>query len=224
MREVSVIIPQHGQCGLTVAAIESLQRHHSRAPEIIVVDDASSACERRQLQTAGLRGVQIVPAGRHRGVTSAWNLGWRQTRRALAVFLNNDTVSTGDWLTDLSAPLRDGAARVTGVGFRQERHLPQAFRDRIGQSRVLEGWCFAIRREELERLSGFDERLRLYFSDTDFQCRILEQAGDRGACLSAVPSLPLTHLGHRSTRMLAWRSRQWEADRDFFVRKWSRCP
>ncbi len=101
---------------------------------------------------------------------------------------------------------RGGEVQVTGVSWREER----------GVGRVLEGWCLAVRREVLEELGGFDERLRVYFSDTEFQQRVRARWGE-GAVVrvegdGAGGGWPVRHLGHRTAhdaRLLPERGRVW---------------
>lgn len=216
---VSIVIPQSGHSPLTIAAIRSLQRFHNDLPEILVIDDGSATGERRILQAAALPRTEVLASDRRRGVTAVWNLGWRAVRGEIVVFLNNDTLSTGEWLPLLTAPLQSSCILMTGTTFRQESQ-PISIRRRVVTPRFLEGWCFAVRRCDLVRFDGFDDRLRLYFSDTDLQCRLQMSADVPELALHAVPGLPLIHLRHRTTRGLADRDRQWRVDRDRFVQKW----
>jgi GT2 family glycosyltransferase len=133
------------------------------------------------------------------------------------IFLNNDTLTSGVWLPELAATLENGMALLAGVERRREPDLPAAFRRPAPQ--LLAGWCLALRRATFFELGGFDERFRLYFSDTDLQCRLLVQFG--AEALLHVEELPVRHLGHRSTRRLTERSAIWRADRWQFLAKWN---
>jgi GT2 family glycosyltransferase len=136
------------------------------------------------------------------------------------VFLNNDTLSDGAWVDSLLRPLREQRAVVSGVRFRREQALPRDVLERLPVQTFLEGWCFAALRQDWADVGGFDETLRLYFSDTDFQARIVRSRGGDSAVLARVANLPLRHLGHQSTRRLPERSKVWREDRESFVRKW----
>src|SRR5690606_2251566 len=118
------------------------------------------------------------------------NTAVRQTTGDVLLFLNNDTRTQGPWLTALVSPLFGASSTahddppglpppptlMTGVRRRREPELPRSL-PRDAGSLLLEGWCFAVRRETFLELGGFDERLRLYYSDTDFQCRLLQRGG-----------------------------------------------
>lgn len=229
-QRVTVIIPQHGRADLTLACVESFVEHHAEASRVLVVDDGSPADQWQQLRSGLLRldfaghRVELLRQSRRTGVTAAWNLGARAVVSEFVVFLNNDTVTAGDWLTPLLAPLLAGAVLLTGCGLRTERLLAGSWQQRLS-GKLLPGWVLGLRTATLQSLGGFDARMALYFSDTDLQLRLVERAGnlDVSDILRSVAELPLRHLGHRSTRGLRERSAQWQRDRNVFVRKWHRA-
>lgn len=217
----SVIIPQFGRSELTIQAVASLQDHHRRVHhEIVIVDDGSDPRHLRVLQYHLSGTVLIVPVPRRGGVTRAWNVGARQARGRFLVFLNNDTLSTGPWLERLIAPLATGMSQLTGCRRRRERDLPGSLKRSLGPRNFLDGWCLGISQERLLDLGGFDERFKLYFSDTDLQCRILQRSAGPET-LATVPGLPLLHLGHETTRTLLTKRQTWREDRRRFQEKWS---
>ncbi|WP_437204920.1 glycosyltransferase family 2 protein [Planctomicrobium sp. SH664] len=224
MLRTTVIIPQYGQPELTINAVRTLLQHHTQAVECLIVDDGSPAPCRRQLQQTLPAEVMLLPSQRRGGVTAAWNAGARSSTSELLVFLNNDTLTTGCWIPRLTAPLSEASVELVGCEERMEKDFPDVAGG-AGSSLILAGWCFALRRDTLLELGGFDERLRLYYSDTDLQARLWRkslQASQRPASppWRWVGNLPVTHLGHRSTRCLKSRSREWQADRQLFLRKW----
>ena len=224
---VSIVIPQHNRSELTVNAVRSLLEFHERSFEILIVDDGSSGKHRTALRNLRGTGVHFVLSHCRRGVTAAWNLGAAAASGETLVFLNNDTVSEGPWVEQLVSPLATDDVLMTGVEVRREP---------LAQSRsfdqLLAGWGFALRRDVLLRMGGFDPQLKLYFSDTDLQFRIAQQgplitgvsldksSHGLSAQLRVVEGLPLRHLGHCSTRQLSSRSAEWRRDRCVFCRKW----
>jgi len=215
MPEISIIIPQHRHSSLTQQAVKSLlechQESHPGSLEILVIDDGSPFPELRNLHALQNRNVSLIHLPRRCGVTAAWNVGARQARGSILIFLNNDTFSTAAWMESLIAPLRERTALMTAPEFRRERELPMEY------SAVLSGWCMALRAETFRGAGGFDERFRLYFSDTDLQLRLRHQSA---AALAGCSPLPLKHLGHRSTKELPARSAEWRRDRNRFREKW----
>jgi len=213
MHDFSIIIPQHGECQQTFNAIQSLQKTQVGDVEILVIDDGSDHTAwqqlRVQLQTK-IGDLTLLRIPRRQGVTAAWNHGARCARGRTLIFLNNDTISQGPWLQDLTAPLKSGDISLTAPCIRRKPERGIA-------SELLEGWCLALRRETYLALGGFDERFRLYYSDTDLQLRLLQQSA---LALRACPGLPLIHLRHRSTRKLPSRFAEWRRDRNRFLQKW----
>lgn len=252
----TIIIPQHGRADLTLACLASIRQHDPRPWPAIVIDDGSPDDSFRQLRSA-LENTDNTPTlrahassitliqQRHLGLTSAWNRAARQATSRIILFLNNDTLATGPFVEELFAPLLSNVDHdtsipatplLTGIRHRDESSLPHTILSRLPATQFLEGWCFAIRREDFVRLGGFDETMRLYWSDTDLQCRLLESRSplDHGLTqptrltppdahnrLIALPDLPIRHLGHGTTRNLPTRRPQWHADRSAFVARWT---
>jgi len=211
MPEFSIIIPQYGQSELTLTAVDSLLHTQTGSLEILVVDDGSPFSDIACLQSQFRSHVSLIRQSRRQGVTAAWNLGARLATGATLVFLNNDTVSTGPWLETLAAPLAKETILLTAPESRNERQLSGPLRQ------VLKGWCMAIRKETFARVGMFDERFRLYFSDTDLQLRL---RGLSAEALLRCPALPLQHQGRCSTQHLLSRRTEWRQDRDRFRQKW----
>lgn len=235
--DATIIIPQRGQSELTHATIAAL-RHFELCPwPIIVVDDGSPAAASEQLhaiEDSSLFFLEQPP----KGITAAWNLALDRVTTPFAVLLNNDVQITGPWVDRLTHPLRQHAAQVTGVEWRDEPDLPMP----LAGTSLLAGWCFAFPVSVWQEIHGFDEALTLYYSDTDFQARLLmkslhldrpsairrtnipatssEMAAELPAVLTVVERLPLRHLAHQSTRVLPDRALRHAADRQQFLQKW----
>jgi GT2 family glycosyltransferase len=219
MPDLTIIIPQFGRSELTMGCVRSVRRCAPAVP-VLVVDDGSGPEHRAAVRWLACGGVRIVKQP-HAGVTAAWNRGLAAVESEFVVFLNNDVVAGGPFLDALVQPLRDAGTLVAGARLRREAAPPREVLNRLPSEWFLEGWCLALRTNDLRRLGGFDERLRLYFSDTDMQARLLRAHGRGVDALAAVAALPLRHAAHQTTRGLPHRRRQWIADRDTFVRKWS---
>jgi GT2 family glycosyltransferase len=212
---ISVVIPQWGQCSLTAHVIDRLRRYELHETEITVVDDGSPELAKCEF----INDCRVRFLGqRHRGVTSAWNRGAGQACGTYLVFLNNDVQIEERFLSRLVRPLEDYDVVVSGCRWRQERGVPPAIASDLPRE-LLEGWCFAVRRADFESIGGFDERFRVYFSDTDLQWRLLAQKSD--SRLECVPNLPISHEGHVSTRTDPRRREHHTQDRRAFLQKWS---
>ncbi len=217
--KISVIIPQFGRSVLTLRCVETLLEHHAATLQVIVVDDGSSKEELLSLQRRQLANTEIVRVSSNRGVTHAWIRGAELATGKHLIFLNNDVTTSGPWCQQLIAPLLAGQCVISGPKFRHEKRTPRHLQRLIANEAILEGWCLAISRVSFNDFGGFDERFRLYFSDTDFQLRIVESRQSSDS-LHQVRGLPVSHHPHRTTSQLTDRSIQWRQDRDAFEKKW----
>lgn len=213
--DATIVIPQFNYPELTARCVASLRRWDGPDWPILVVDDGSRPATRAWRALASDPQLTLVSC-RHRGVTAAWNSGVLLAATPLVVLVNNDVVWTGPALAELLQPLRAGRAQLVGARWRHEPRLPPG----AGSQRLLAGWCLALARDTSRRLHGFDDRLELYFSDTDFQLRVrrLRAADDPDPLLCV--DVPLRHAGHGTTRALPERQAAWRRDAARFREKW----
>lgn len=222
---VSVIIPQFGRSSLTVACLSSLRRWHScrESLEWVVVDDGSDEAEVKALRQVLPDDVRLVEQ-EHRGVTAAWNTGWDHATGDGLVFLNNDTQTLSPWLPQVLDTLTQQPNALIGAEWldaRAEQGIPATCFPESPRPRLLAGWMLACRREAAERVGRFDERMRLYFSDTDWQLRWLHTFREVDhPIICPLNSNCLRHQAHATTRKLSDRSAQWKRDRREFLNRW----
>ncbi len=171
---------------------------------VIVVDDGSHDGSARQIARCGFDNLQVIQQP-GRGVTATWNAGLRLAKTTYAVLLNNDLVIEGPFMESLLGPLRSEQALITGAELQAEHFLA--------------GWCLAFGRELWRNLGGFDESLQTYWSDTDFQQRTIATC-QTATPLQVVASLPLQHLGHRTTGHDPHRRQRWLTDQARYLQKW----
>jgi len=218
--DATLIIPQYNHSNLTRDCLRSLTQWESAPVEVVVVDDGSTPQCRAQIESLSLPHMKVV-AQPHTGVSAAWNRGAAAATSSYLVFLNNDTLFHGPVIQRLLAPLRSGLALLAGSSIRRETALPKSILRELPTEQFLQGWCVAVSRDDFCDLGGFDEAMSLYWSDTDFQARLLKSHGVDHTKLAAVSQLPLRHQSHQTTRHLSDRRRIWRDNRETFIRKWA---
>lgn len=216
--DVTVVTAMHGRSDLTLQLIEGLRFFEDALLPIIVVDDGSPE-EVDRARIRELNDPQVMQICQPAiGVTAAWNRGIQNVGTRWLVLLNNDVHIAGPIVRALMTPLESRQHRLTGARLREETFVPEPVLSRHGGRQFLEGWCLAMACETWHELGGFDETLRLYWSDTDFQLRARTRWP--AACCGVV-SIPVSHEHGATTRTLPDRRARWLADRSRFLEKWS---
>jgi pyruvate-formate lyase-activating enzyme len=183
---VEVVVPTIGRPSLA-SLLDVLATEAAPVRRVVLVDDRR-ACRQPLLPggvPARLTGRVDVLAAGGRGPAAARNTGWRATRSRWVVFLDDDVVPDRGWGAALAADL--GAAEVAGISAVQGRIRVPMPADRRPTDRErnvgrLHGarWItadFAVRRDALVSIGGFDERFpRAYREDADLSIR-LQRAG-----------------------------------------------
>jgi N-acetylglucosaminyl-diphospho-decaprenol L-rhamnosyltransferase len=112
MELLSVVIPTHNTCDLTLACLASLEAQDETA-EIVVVDDASEDGTAAAVRS-GFPHVEVVERERRGGFTVAANQGLERAHGDLLLLLNSDTEIGESGLASLVAAFE--ASPELGVG------------------------------------------------------------------------------------------------------------
>ncbi len=220
-RQATVVIPVYGSLDHLQKCLASLLAWH-HIP-ILLVDDGNPPGTLQHF--ASMPGLKIIRQP-HRGVTHAWNTGIAAVRTPCVILLNSDVITTGPWINQLLAPLQKPASpssppiQLTGAAWQSP--TASASVGMPAQS-LLAGWCLAFRKSLWHHLGHFDERFRHWFSDTDFQQRLLATSAAHHSSpgpIRCLDTLPLSHALHASTRHLPARSQLYALDRTAYFQKW----
>ncbi len=190
MTKASIIIPTYNRLDLLQNCISSIRKHTDTPYEIIVVDNASTDgtaewCRREKLIFISLPGNEGFPI--------ACNKGLRLCSGETLVLLNNDTVVTPNWLSNMSAALYSSSdvgivGPVTNYASgSQQVHYP--FEDIAEFQRIaaevnvpdpskwkrverIVGICFVFHRNLMDMIGLLDERFSPgHYEDDDFCLR-----------------------------------------------------
>jgi GT2 family glycosyltransferase len=196
----SIVIPVYKESFLTRVCLASLALADLRGAEVVVMDNGSSDDTPALLaewQDGERR--RVVRSDENLGFGRGCNLGAAGSRGDVVVFLNNDTFVLRDWLTALLRAFDDPSVKVAGsrllypsgrvqhagIAFNElgPHHIfvglpgdsPLVLEPRDYQ--VVTGAALAIRREEFERLGGFDDAFLNSFEDVDLCLRVRRDSG-----------------------------------------------
>lgn len=184
MARVSVIIPAYNGAAYISQAIESVLRHGSADLEVIVVDDGSTDETSRVLE--GFRGDVIVLYQENRGMASARNRGIRASSGEYIAFVDQDDYWLDGKLTAQLACFQGrpqvGLVYADAFLLQDTHYLPQTFftlcpphRGQVFDRLLLDSFIpiptVVVRRECLENVGLFDERLRIC-ADYDLWLRV----------------------------------------------------
>jgi len=225
----------------TVRCVQSIRRFTDAPYELIVIDNGS---------TDGTIGwlyeqpdVRLVCNGTNVGFAAASNQGVAMAAGDLVLLLNNDTLVSPRWLSQLQAALLEHPS-VGIVGPVSNFVIPMqlseldfasdeaffAFADRFNRHdpfrwrtvTAISGFCMLLRRSTWRQLGGLDEQFALGgYEDIDLAYRALK----RGLTLRAAGDTYVWHEGNRS-----FKSNSLDAysiaslNRKRFLRKWGFNP
>lgn len=219
---VSIIVLTYNGKEDTLKFLESLKRTDYPNYEIIVVDNASTDGTVKAVRR-DFPGVKIVENRKNLGFSGGMNAGVRKSRGKYVVLLNNDMIaSQKEWLSllvdaaeadehvGIAIPmvLYYGTNRIESLGkvvpgfltkitattsllSHNEKDSGQ-FKERI----EIAAGNGLVRREVFERIGFLDEKMFVYFEETDFGYRA-RKAGYRIIC---EPRSKIWHRGSGTIR------------------------
>ncbi|MEK3720843.1 glycosyltransferase family 2 protein [Paenibacillus sp. FSL H8-0034] len=183
MKMTSMIIPSRNGLPLLQRCIQSIQKYTDTPYEIIVVDGGSTDgsveyCRQQQ--------VRFISTPSSRGFTRSYNLGLHLGSGDALLLLNNDVVASPRWLSNLLNCLYSSeeigiAGPVTRpTSSKQIADMPvnplkqSTEMINLPDSRKwksverLDGFCFLIKRELVERIGFLDEQFPPGYFEDDF--------------------------------------------------------
>lgn len=208
--KVSIVILTYNQLELTKKCIESIEKNTDVNYELVFVDNASSDGSPEFLETycrdteGYCAAKKLIKNNRNVGFAPGVNQGLDCCEGVYVCLLNNDTVVTNNWITDMIKCLeRDEKAEIVGpvsagTFFPQYVESINHMDGKISETSILYGFCEVFRRDLLFRIGCLDERYRIgNFEDHDFNERVIKLGGK----LLIAGSVYVEHWCHK-----AWKS------------------
>jgi glycosyltransferase involved in cell wall biosynthesis len=186
---MSVVVCAYNEERTIAACLHSVLAQTRPPDEIIVVNNASTDGTREV--ALGVRGVRVIDEPR-KGLTVARETGRRAAAGDVLVYLDADCRAPLRWLERIESVLRGstGTVAVSGPYHFYDWHpwgtslvrvydwtaapLAHVIAQRVFRAgALLYGGNFAVRREALSRIGGFDESIEFHGEDTNLARRLV---------------------------------------------------
>jgi GT2 family glycosyltransferase len=194
---VSVIVVAWNAADVLARCLDHLFAQDYVNREIIVVDDGSDDETARVAEGAATRGeMALLRSRRNRGCPAARNLGMRRARGKIVAFVDADGFAAPSWLSEVVAAFGEDAqiggiastvfyddnplvingagGTVNRQGWAADLSMNESYEDASIAAEALYpmGCGMALRREALERVGPFDDRMLNYYDDVDYGTRL----------------------------------------------------
>jgi glycosyltransferase involved in cell wall biosynthesis len=198
---ISVVIAVHNGARTLERCLEALSKSALTPWECLVVDDGS---DDDTSAVAERHGVRAIALNKRRGPAHARNVGARQARGEVILFLDADVCIHPDVITRLEEHFRRDPSLDAVIGayddspaatpfVSQYRNLLHCSTHRLGLPDASTFWtaCGAIRRKAFLRSGGFDDHFdRPAIEDIEFGSRLKV----RGGRILLDPAIQVQHL------------------------------
>jgi len=201
----AIVIATRDRADLLMGTLGALDAQ-TTAPEVLVVDQSAAPDPRLEAAAAERPWLRVL-RDPGRGLSRARNVGWRAVDAEWVVYVDDDCLPEPDFAERLAEAIRGrpGVAWISGHVEETEApggdYLPVTVfpvareeivtGNRVPPWRIGFGVLMAVRRDVIERLGGWDERLGAGTSpfpageDMDFNYRLL-RSGERALVSPAI--------------------------------------
>jgi hypothetical protein len=201
---VSIIVPVHNASAYLARCLDSIGRLDPAPLECIVVDDASTD---DSVAIAERLGFQVIACRQRGGPAAARNVGAREARGEILLFIDADVLVPQGALTRILVRFAEAPERAAVIGsydtepgspdlISQYRNLLHCYIHQTSEVRTCTFWtgCGAIRADVFRQQGGFSEAYTApCLEDMELGLR-LRQAGqeiwlDKGLCVKHLKKL-----------------------------------
>ncbi|CAM4260067.1 glycosyltransferase [Lederbergia lenta] len=241
MNLTSIILLTMNEYARTKECIESIKKYTNEQYELIVIDNGSKDDTITKLQKDP--NIQLVCNEKNTGFAGGCNQGIKLAKGNEILLINNDTIVSLNWLTNLRKVLYS-SPDIGIVGPMTNMALPDqtmeveysnvaefhAFAKNFNKSNsakwkktvILSGVCMLMKKELIEKIGLFDDKFLVgNYEDVDLSYR----ANQAGYSLLIAGDTFIHHYGHSSfTKNNLDISSISNENRKYFIRKWGVNP
>jgi len=194
-RSVSIVVLSYNNVEDLPECIHSLITQTYNSFEIIVVDNGSTDGSEEFIRT-NYPEIKVVQTGINLGYAAGNNAGFNVAKGEYIVFVNPDTVADPEWLAELIKPLESDQTitattskvliyyqkdrintcsnknHPTGLTFCRGLNKSADEFNNYQEVSSVSGCSFAVRKDMLKNINGFDPDFFLYQEDADLSWRI----------------------------------------------------
>ncbi len=215
MSLTSIIILNWNGIDFTKECIASLYNLTKEKFEVIVVDNGSKSGEITELRALKKKGLikKLIENKSNIGFSAANNQGLRKAKGDYLLLLNNDTIVTKGWLSEMikatkadpsigivgpHLPESEGSETIYGGGFVDVSGVARhSFNKNASEAEQVGGAAIFFKREVFERIGELDEGFSpIYFEETDY-CSRARKAGFK---VWFTPKSKVIHFGSKITK------------------------
>jgi len=159
-------------------------------------------------------GVKTIFNETSKRVTGSWNQGIKNEIADIYVLANNDIVFYDEWLMPIVGNLiSDIRIAFTSPQIIDRPKDMEYLNNRLGRSGFMNGGitgcCFAFRKDVIDDIGLFDERLDPFYSDYE----MWERAKSRGYKVGISKGSYISHLGSKSCKAILGKNIEEERNR-----------
>jgi glycosyltransferase involved in cell wall biosynthesis len=179
--KISLIIPAYNEEKYIGRCLESLQKYGAGIFEIIVVNNNST--DKTSEIARGFTGIKVI-CEKEKGPTHARQRGYLESTGDIIAYIDADTFIVDGWVEKIVKTFSDNKNTVCLSGpfkyydvSKYQKFLAWIYWTFMAHpaywitGHILVGGNFAIRREALQKLGGFDTSVAFYGDDTNLARR-----------------------------------------------------
>lgn len=175
--KVSVIVLNYNGKKYLKVCFESLKKTTYPNFEVVMIDNKSTD-DSVDYVKKNFKWVRIIDAGSNMGWAVGNNIGIKNTNGEYIVVLNNDTICTPNWLSELVNVIEsDPQIGVVGswpVDFVYMKcDLNKFPYKKIQEASTVSGAAMMIKRDVFEKIGLFEEKYFIYWEDMEFTWRTI---------------------------------------------------